>query len=89
MLLLDQSFLQPFFATLMGGIPNCAASVILAQLYVSDVISFGSLTAGLISSAGLGLMVLLKVDKNKKEVLIIITILFLSAFLFGSLLQIF
>lgn len=88
-LLLDQSFLQPFFAALIGFIPNCAASVILAQLYVSSVISFGSLIAGLVSSAGLGLMVLLKVDKQKKEVFLILGSLFLTAFLFGSLLQFF
>lgn len=86
-LLLDQSFLQPFFASLIGFIPNCAASVILAQLYVSEVISFGSLMAGLISSAGLGLMVLIKVDKHKKEIGAILGILFLTAFVFGSLLQ--
>lgn len=88
-LLLDQSIFQPFFATIIGCIPNCAGSVILAQLYISNVISFGSLVAGLVSSAGLGLLVLLKVDKHKKEVLAIIIILFLSAFLSGSLLQFF
>lgn len=86
-ILLEKSFLQPFFATLLGFLPNCAASVILAQLFILDMISFGALMAGLISSAGLGLMVLLKVDKNRKEVGMILLILFLSAFLSGTLLQ--
>lgn len=86
-LLFGQSYLQPFFAAIIGFVPNCAASVILAQLYISSIVSFGSLLAGLISSAGLGLMVLLKVDKNRKEVCFILLILFLTAFVSGSLLQ--
>lgn len=88
-LLFEQSIFQPMLAALVGFIPNCAASVILAQLYISDVLSFGALVAGLISSAGLGLMVLLKVDHNKKEVICILCILFLSAFLSGTFLQLF
>lgn len=88
-LLLDKSIVQPLIASVVGFIPNCAASVILAQLYISGVVSFGSLTAGLVTSAGLGLMVLLRSDHNRKEIVRILIILLLSAWISGTLLQIF
>lgn len=88
-ILLEQSFFQPLLAAILGFIPNCAASVILAQLYVEGVVSFGALTAGLVTSAGLGLMVLLRMDTDKKEIANILFILLLSAWISGSILQLF
>lgn len=88
-ILVQGSFIQPVLAALAGFIPNCAASVILAQLYLDGVLSFGALTAGLITSAGLGLLVLLKMYDNKKDILRIFLILFLSAVISGILLQFF
>ena len=89
MFLANGSIIQPAFAAIAGFIPNCAASVILAQLYLDQVISFGSLTAGLITSAGLGLLVMLKMYDNKKDIILIIIILFMSAVVTGILLQLF
>lgn len=86
-LLLEKSVIQPLLAAILGFIPNCAASVILAQLYVSGVVSFGALCAGLVTSAGLGLMVLIKADRNKKEIGIILLILLISAWFSGTLIQ--
>ena len=87
-LFVEGSFLQPIVAAIVGFIPNCAASVILAQLFTDGIISFGALTAGLITSAGLGLLVLLKMYDNKKDILRICAILFLSAIVSGIILQI-
>lgn len=87
--LANGSMIQPAFAAIAGFIPNCAASVILAQLYLDQVISFGSLTAGLITSAGLGLLVMLKMYDNKKDIIRIMLILFLSAVATGIVLQLF
>lgn len=81
------SLLQPVVAAIAGFIPNCAASVILAQLYLDEVLSFGSLTAGLITSAGLGLLVLLRMYDNKKDILRILLILFITAVVSGMILQ--
>ena len=89
MFLANGSIIQPAFAAIAGFIPNCAASVILAQLYLDQVISFGSLTAGLITSARLGLLVMLKMYDNKKDIIRIMLILFMSAVVTGILLQLF
>lgn len=83
------SLLQPLFGALTGFIPNCAASVILSQLYLDGVLSFGALFAGLMTSAGLGLLVLLRMYDNKKDIFRILLIMFISATLIGILLQLF
>lgn len=47
-LILNQPILGPVIAGLVGLIPNCAASVILAELYIGGMLSAGSLIAGLL-----------------------------------------
>lgn len=70
------SVLQPLLAAAIGLVPNCAASVLLAQLYLSGVISFGSLAAGLASAAGIGLLVLFRENRDLRKNLAITGILF-------------
>lgn len=65
---------------LFGLIPNCSVSVVLTRSYLSGVIGLGGLFAGLLSNAGIGLLVLLRTNKNQKEnALIIATLYVLSA----------
>lgn len=85
--LLSGSIFQLILAALFGFIPNCAASVVLTQLYVAKTVSFASLTAGLISNAGLGLVVLIRYKTDRKELLQIVCILFSAAVIAGILLQ--
>lgn len=66
-LLMNDSLLQPLIAATIGLIPNCAASVVLANLFVTGVLGFGSLAAGLCSGAGLGLLVLFRVNRSAKQ----------------------
>ena len=72
-------YLSPLFASIIGLIPNCASSLLLAELFVEGNLSFGSLLAGLLVNAGLGMMVLLKNRKTAKNLLLILLICFLTA----------
>lgn len=86
-LLRDGSIIQPIIASLVGLIPNCASSVVLSSLYIDNVISFGAFFAGLVSSAGLGLLVLVKMYDNKKDLIRIIVLLVVIAIISGITLQ--
>lgn len=81
--LLQGSLLQPVFAALFGFIPNCAATVILCQLFALGQLSFGSLLAGLITNAGMGFLVLFQYGEKKKTIGQIALILWIIAVLFG------
>ena len=78
-------YFQPLFAVLIGLIPNCASSVVLAELFTIGGLSFGALIAGLCVNAGLGLVVLLKQNKNWKQNLFIILTLISSGLILGYL----
>ena len=85
--LLGNTIFQPLIAAVIGLIPNCAASVILTQLYLDGAITFASVIAGLCTGAGVGLIVLFKMNPDKKENLKIIGILYLTASAAGILLS--
>lgn len=85
--LLAMGPLQPMAAALVGLIPNCAASVLLAQLYLQGAISFGSLFAGLCAGAGIGLAVLWRVNPSWKQNLFLTGVLWAGGSVCGILLQ--
>lgn len=54
-------------AAIVGLVPNCASSVILTQLYFDRVISAGAMMAGLFVNAGVGLLVLFRLNRDKRQ----------------------
>ena len=66
---------QPMVAALIGLVPNCAASVLLTQLYLSGGSGFPALVAGLCSGAGVGLAVLYRSNPSLKQNLFITLLL--------------
>ena len=83
----NESFFQPFVAGMVGLIPNCASSIIIAQLYAEGAISFGAAFAGLSVGAGTGLLVLFRNDVDKIECLRLTGFLFAVSVLTGTVLQ--
>lgn len=86
-ILLNNSILSPFITSLIGLIPNCAASVILTELYLNNTISLGALIGGLLTSSGSSLLVLIKNNKNQKENLSIILLLYTLGVLSGIIIE--
>ena len=75
-LILNMPIVGPVIAGIVGLIPNCAGSVIITQLYLSNVISFGSMIGGLLVGSGIGILVLFRVNKKLKENLKILATLY-------------
>lgn len=86
-LLLKNTILGPFITCLIGLIPNCGASVIITELYLNNAISLASLLSGLLSSSGAALLVLFKSNKNIKENIFILSILYLIGVFTGIILE--
>ncbi len=78
---------QPAAAALVGLVPNCAASVLLAQLYAQGAVSFGSLFAGLCAGAGVGLAVLWRINPSRRQNLFLTALLWAVGTACGMLLQ--
>ena len=82
-LLLNKNILTYFIASLIGLIPNCASSVIITELYLSGLITIGTLFSGLLTGSGLGILLLFKSNKNVKENLTILGIIYSVGVLVG------
>lgn len=85
---LKDTLLGPFITSLIGLIPNCGASVILTELYLNNAINISSLIAGLLTGSGSALIVLFKGNKNIKENLFIIIMLYSLGVISGLILEI-
>lgn len=80
--------LGPVIAGLIGLIPNCASSVIITELFIENVITMPTLISGVAVNAGVGLLVLFKTNKNLKENLKILGILYTIGVSSGIILEI-
>lgn len=88
MLILDRPVLGLFAAALVGMIPNCAASVVLTHLYLEGVLGAGPLLAGLLAGSGVGYLVLVRVNEDRKDNLRIFALLYGVGVTAGAVVQI-
>lgn len=85
--LIGRPVIGELIAALIGLIPNCGASVALTKLYLDGVISLGAMTAGLLTGAGVGLLVLFRVNDHLKENLMIAGALYILGAFFGIIIE--
>ncbi len=79
----DNPAFSVFATALVGLIPNCAASVVIAQLYVEGVLGAGAMLAGLLVSAGVGLLVLVRANRPWRQNAAIIALLYVIGVFWG------
>lgn len=70
------SIIGVFLSALVGLIPNCAASVVITELYLEQIISTGAMMSGLLVGSGIGMLVLFRMNRHIKENIRIVAILY-------------
>lgn len=87
-LLGDVPFLGEAMAALIGLIPNCAPSVIITELYLDGMLSAGAMMSGLLVSAGVGLLVLFRMNRHRlKENIMVVGTLYVTSVCWGLLIN--
>ena len=81
----NKPFVSHLISAIFGLIPNCAASVALASLCTEGLITAGTMMSGLFSGAGVGLLVLFRINKRLKENLMIVAVIVAVGVIFGML----
>ena len=94
---LGQDFLQKIFmkntifshmlSSLVGLIPNCGASIMITELYISNTITFGATMSGLLTGAGIGLLILFRTNKNLRENILILSLVYIIGVVFGIIID--
>ncbi len=74
-------------AATVGLIPNCAASVVITELWLEGVISAGAMISGLLTGAGIGTLVLFRTNKSQKENICIVLAMWFIGIVFGLILD--
>lgn len=88
-LVLNRPLLGPVLAGVVGLIPNCAGSVVITQLFLQGAMSPGATMAGLLTGSGVGLLVLFRVNHNRKENLKVLGLLYGIGVLAGIVIGLF
>ena len=81
--------LEQFLSALVGLIPNCASSVVITEFYLDGVISAGAMMAGLLVNAGVGMLVLFRLNRHIKQNLSIVGVMYILGVFWGVFIQIF
>ena len=87
----ERTILGPVLAGIVGLIPNCGSSVIITKLFLEGALGFGAMMAGLLVNAGVGLLVLFKMNHHRKENFAILGVLYAigvtAGILFGLIMR--
>ncbi len=78
-----------FLSAAVGLIPNCAASVVIADLWVDGALATPAMMSGLLVSSGIGYLVLFRTNRRPAENAQIIFIMIAVAIIAGILIQLF
>lgn len=81
--------LEQMLSALIGLIPNCASSVVITEFYLDGVISAGAMMAGLLVNAGVGMLVLFRLNRHIKQNLSIVAVMYFLGVFWGIIIQIF
>ena len=84
---LNKPIIGEFLAGIIGLIPNCAASVVITQLFLDGLIPFGTMMAGLLVGAGVGVLILLRVNEEKRDTFKIIGVLYVIGVVSGFIIN--
>lgn len=76
-----------FLSALVGLVPNCAASVVITELYLGRIISTGAMMAGLLAGSGVGILVLFRMNRHMKENLLITAVIYVVGVAAGFLFE--
>ncbi|NLL80021.1 MAG: arsenic efflux protein [Clostridiales bacterium] len=87
--LMNKPVIGPMLTAMIGLIPNCAASILITQMYLEGLMGVGAMMAGLLAGSGVGLAVLFKVNHRLKENLTILGLLYAIGAGVGILLELF
>jgi len=82
-LLLNKPIAGQLIAGLVGLIPNCASSVAITELYLEGALSLGAMMSGLLVNAGIGVLILFRVNRDRKENVKILCLLYAIGVLAG------
>lgn len=86
-LFLKNNPFAPFVSALVGLIPNCGSSIAITELYLNNVITIGTCIGGLLTGSGIGLLILFKNNKNIKENISIMILLYLIGSILGTIIN--
>ena len=87
-LLLSKNGITYFLSSLFGMIPNCASSVIITKLYLSKLITLGGMLSGLLSGSGVGILLLFRTNRNLKENILVLSIIYFVGVFLGMIVDI-
>ena len=79
--------LEQFLSALVGLIPNCASSVVITEFYLDGVISAGAMMAGLLVNAGVGLLILFRLNRDRVQNLKIVGVLYGLGVFWGIIIE--